>query len=255
MDETGNAGETQQPSEQPAPADNAPRISRRSLRRAGFIALGGMALAAVLWTALKIEERNAASQRAVVDEMRNSMRQLSRDLEIARTRAEQARRPAPEPDSYYTLLAAGNLDLRAGRTTAAVTAFRTAIKADARGQLADEAHFRLAECHLKLGAPDDALAEFLLVISGYPGSPFYPKALSESSRLLMKKKDYAQARRLLYQLLGCRGRLSPEDSAALTQAYFRVGECYEAEAASIKSQSAPAGVALGLTARANGGKP
>ena len=255
MDENGSADATQQPPEQPAPADNAPRISRRSLRHAGFIALGGAALAAVLWTALKIEERNAASQRAVVDEMRTSMRQLSRDMEIARARLEEARRPAPEPDSYYTLLATGNLDLRAGRITPALTAFRAAVKADARGQLADEAHFRLGECNLKLGATDDALAEFLLVTSGYPGSPYYPKALSESSRLLMKKKEYAQARRLLYQLLGCRGRLSPEDSAALTQTYFRIGECYEAEAASIRSQSAPAGVALGLTARSNGGKP
>lgn len=256
MAETHDADATQQTAEQaPVVEAEASHRPRLPLRRLALIALAGAALLATLWAVLRMTENQATVQRQMMDEMRDSLRQFSRDVETARARAEQTRRLAPERDNYYTLLAAGNLDLRAERIEAAANSLRAAIKADANGQLADEAHFRLAECHIKQGARDEALAEFLLVVSGYPGSPFYPKALTESSRLLMAKREYAQARRLLYQLLACRGRVSPDDSATLTQAYFRIAETYEAEADMIKSQSAPTGADLGLTARASGSRP
>jgi tetratricopeptide (TPR) repeat protein len=236
---------TELPGTPPPPEERGPR-RRPLLIVLAVAALALPALGMTLW----IERRQSTERRAMIAELRASVRQLSQEIESVRPPADVARPPSALAGDYYGLLAAGNLDLRNGRLSAAMAAFRAAIKADTQGHLADEAHFRLAECHARQGQADQAIEEYRLVISSYPGSPLYTKALAESAQLLIEKKEHAQARRLLYQLLACRDRLPADEVANLAQAHYRIAETYDAEATLAESHTAPSGSALGLTARA-----
>ena len=46
----------------------------------------------------------------------------------------------------------------------------------------------------------------------------------------MTRRQYAQARRILYQILACRDRLTSDDRDCVELAYFTIARCYEGEA-------------------------
>jgi tetratricopeptide (TPR) repeat protein len=114
------------------------------------------------------------------------------------------------------------------------------------GSFTDETHYRYAQSLLKTGQFDGALAEFQTVETAFPGSPYFASAAMEAAQLLFQKKSYGQARRVLYELMATKDRLSPADKPGVERAYFFVAQCYEAEAESLEgstqtSLSAPQG--------------
>lgn len=131
------------------------------------------------------------------------------------------------------LLDAANLHYREGQFEEAADSFRTAMDMDLAGSFTDEMHYRYAQSLLKTGRFDGALAEFQTVEGAFPGSPYFASAAMESAQLFFQKKSYAQARRVLYELMAARDRLGPADKAEVERAYFFVARCYEAEAESL----------------------
>jgi Tfp pilus assembly protein PilF len=108
--------------------------------------------------------------------------------------------------------------------------YQAALSADLSGQYSDAAHFGLGMCYLRSGQETRALEEFQTVIVRYPGSPKYARAAVEGVRLLMKRRQFAAARRILYQLIGRSGGFAQEDRVCVEWAYYAIARSYEGEA-------------------------
>jgi TolA-binding protein len=176
-------------------------------------------------------------QRASFEELQQSLGRMERQIATSEAygaggsaAGDRSRRSAPESSG---LLDAANLRYREGQFQEAAASFHAAMDMELVGSFTDETHYRYAQSLLKTGKFDGALAEFQTVETGFPGSPYFASAAMEAAQLLFQKKSYAQARRVLYELMAARDRLSPADKASIEWAYFFVGRCYEAEAESL----------------------
>jgi tetratricopeptide (TPR) repeat protein len=176
-------------------------------------------------------------QGSAFEEFRQSLGRMERQIVTSEAHGaggsaagDRSRNPALEISG---LLDTANLHYREGQFQEAAASFRTAMEMDLGGSFTDETHYRYAQSLLKTGKFDGALAEFQAVEIGFPGSPYFASAAMETAQLLFQKKSYAQARRVLYELMAARDRLSPADKASVEWAYFFIGRCYEAEAESL----------------------
>ena len=176
-------------------------------------------------------------QKAAFEDFRQSLQRMERRIATSDTRgaggsAAGDRSPRLTPESSG-LLDAANLRYREGQFKEAAASFRTAMDMDLGGSFTDETHYRYAQSLLKTSQFDGALVEFQTVETGFPGSPYFASAAMETAQLLFQKKSYAQARRVLYELVAARDRLSAADKAGVERAYFFIARCYEAEAESL----------------------
>jgi tetratricopeptide (TPR) repeat protein len=181
-------------------------------------------------------------QKAAFEEFRQSLQRMEK--QIATSGAQRVGGPAgdhsPRPSNESSgLLDAANLRYRDGQFQEAVASYRTAMETDLAASFNDETHYRYAQSLLKTGNLDSALVEFQTVEAGFPGSPYFASAATESARLLFQKKSYAQARRVLYELIAARDRLSPADKSSVERACFFIARCYEAEAESLENSLHP----------------
>jgi tetratricopeptide (TPR) repeat protein len=237
----------EEPAAQPEtqPSRSAPAAgSRRLLFIAAALLMLAVAAAAVS-IALFCSSRSAlrSDQKAAFEELRQSLQQMENQIASAQTRrdggsaaGEHSNRSSAEGSS---LLDTANLRYRDGQFQEAASAYRSAMETDLAAPFNDETHYRYAQSLLKTGKLDGALAEFQTVESGFPGSPYFASAATETARLLFQKKSYAQARRVLYELIAARDRLSPADKGSVEHACFFVARCYEAEAESLESSLHP----------------
>ncbi len=173
-------------------------------------------------------------QKAAFQDFRQSLQRMEQRIATSDTRGaggsaagDRSTNGAPEKSG---LLDVANLRYREGQFQLAAASFRTAMDMDLGGSFTDETHYRYAQSLLKTGKYDGALAEFQTVEAGYPGSPYFASAAMETAELFFQKKSYAQARRVLYELMAARDRLSPADKAGMERACYFVARCYEAEA-------------------------
>ena len=205
-----------------------------------FLLLVILAIAAASASVTLYWSRRSAlggDQKAAFEDFRQSLNQMERRITTSATRGgrssaagDRSAHFAPESSG---LLDAANLHYRDGQFQEAAASFRTAMEMDAGGSFTDETHYRYAQSLLKTGELGGALVEFQAVEAGFPGSPYFASAAMETAQLLFQKKSYGQARRVLYELMAARDRLSPADKASVERAYFFVGRCYEAEAESL----------------------
>jgi tetratricopeptide (TPR) repeat protein len=182
-------------------------------------------------------------QNAAFADLRQSLGRMERQIATSEARGtggsaagDRSPRSAPEKSG---LLDAANLRYREGQFQEAAASFRAAMDMDLAGSFTDETHYRYAQSLMKTGKFDGALAEFQTVETGFPGSPYFASAAMETAQLLFQKKSYAQARRVLYELMAARDRLSAADKAGVERAYFFVARCYEAEAESLDTSLHP----------------
>ncbi len=183
-------------------------------------------------------------QKAAFADLQRSLGRMERQIATSEARGaagpaagDRSAGAAPERSG---LLDAANLRYRDGQFQEAASSFRAAMDMDLAGSFTDETHYRYAQSLLKTGQFDGALAEFQTVETGFPGSPYFASAAMESAQLLFQKKSYAQARRVLYELMAARDRLGPADKADVERAYFFVARCYQAEAESLDISLHPA---------------
>jgi tetratricopeptide (TPR) repeat protein len=181
-------------------------------------------------------------QKAAFEEFRQSLQRMEK--QIATSGAHRAAGPAADHSSHSPaessgLLDAANLRYREGQFQEAVASYRAAMETDLAASFNDETHYRYAQSLLKTGNLDGALAEFQTVEAGFPGSPYFASAATETARLLFQKKSFTQARRVLYELIAARDRLSPADKSSIEWASFFVARCYESEAESLDNSLHP----------------
>jgi tetratricopeptide (TPR) repeat protein len=190
------------------------------------------AAAAATSVALYCSSRSAfrGEQRAAFEDLQQSLQRMEQRMAASEARAGRA--AAGDRGSNLTadgpgLLDAANLRYREGQFQEAAASFRAAM--DMNLAFTDETHYRYAQSLLKTGQFENALTEFQAVESSFPGSAYFASAAMEAAQLLFQKKSYSQARRVLYELMAARDRLSPADKAEIERAYFFVARCYEAE--------------------------
>jgi tol-pal system protein YbgF len=104
--------------------------------------------------------------------------------------------PASAEKQKEEYQAAFNL-LMQRRHPEARTAFNSFLERHPGGDLADNAHYWLAESYLATGDYDTALEGFNKVIDGYPDSSKVPDALYKKGDIYYEKKDWESARKVL----------------------------------------------------------
>jgi tetratricopeptide (TPR) repeat protein len=176
------------------------------------------------------------NQRAAFEDLQQSLQRMEQHIVAVEARnaaasGERTVRSGPESSG---LLDAANLRYREGQFDEAVASYRAAMDMNLAGSFTDETHYRYAQSLLKTGRFDQALAEFQSIEVSFPGSSYFASAAMEAAQLLFQKKSYSQARRVLYELMAVKDRLSPAEKAGVERAYFFVAQCYEAEAASLE---------------------
>ena len=141
-------------------------------------------------------------------------------------------------DDYSRLTKVGSTLFRSGQYEEAAKSYRAALKLYPTGNFSDEAHYHLGLCLLKGAEPDEAAKEFRAVVTHTPGSRYYARSAVEMSELLIQKKNFVQARRLLYMVLGSRDRLDADEREALERTYYAIARCFEGEAETIEAMHA-----------------
>ena len=181
--------------------------------------------------------RFGGDQKAAFDELKQSLNRMERQIATSQVRRDTGSAAGEHPNRSSTessgLLDAANLRYRDGQFQEAAAAYRMAMDSDLAASFTDETHYRYAQSLLKTGNADGALVEFQMVETGFPGSPYFASAATETARLLYQKKSYSQARRVLYELIAARDRLTPADKSSVEHASFFIARCYEAEADSL----------------------
>jgi len=210
------------------------------------IALVMLAIAAASASAtLYWSSRSAfrGDQKAAFEDFRQSLQRMEKQIATSEVRGagssaagDRSSHSAPEGSG---LLDAANLRYREGQFQEAAASYRMAMDMDLGGSFTDETHYRYGQSLLKTGKFDGALAEFQTVETGFPGSPYFASAAIETAQLLFQKKSYGQARRVLYEVMAARDRLSPADKVSVERAYFFAARCYEAEAESLDLSHRP----------------
>lgn len=199
---------------------------------------------------LLIVSRQQASQKAFLSEFQRSMSTVAAKLSNAQSQTGPALvggDPTSDAlDDYSRLTQVGNTLFRSGQFEEAAESYRAALKLDPTGRFSDEARYHLGRCLLNADKPDEAVKEFRAVVTHTPGSRYYARSAVEMSELLIQKKNFVQARRLLYMVLGSRGRLDADEREALERTYYAIARCFEGEAETIEAMHA--GSATGLSA-------
>jgi len=207
-------------------------------RRAPILGGGGIymgiALLAALGMGAAMSYRQELAQKQLIEQFANSVGRLENGLARFQINRESPVPKASETprslDDYTHLLNTANARFQKGRFQEAAVSYGEALTMYPAGGLSDQAHYRLGMCMCRFGKPDSALEHFRAVVTSFPGSRYYARAALEMSYLLMSQKNYSQARRILYLIIGSRNRLEAEDSKSLEKAYYAIARCFEGEA-------------------------
>ena len=201
-----------------------------------------LVLILALGVMLFIISRQQASQKAFLNEFQHSMSQVAANLSNVQPETGPASlggASTPETlDDYSRLTKVGSTLFRSGQYEEAAKSYRAALKLYPTGNFSDEAHYHLGLCLLKGAEPDEAAKEFRAVVTHTPGSRYYARSAVEMSELLIQKKNFVQARRLLYMVLGSRDRLDADEREALERTYYAIARCFEGEAETIEAMYA-----------------
>jgi tol-pal system protein YbgF len=92
------------------------------------------------------------------------------------------------------------IDYTQGRYPLAISGFKEVLDLDARGDLADNAHYWMGECYLAQRQNDLALAEFDRIIRDYPESNKRPDAYLKKAMTLEEMGRRSEAN-LMYELV------------------------------------------------------
>jgi tetratricopeptide (TPR) repeat protein len=197
-----------------------------------IVAIAGITISVTLYWSSRTALRG--DQKAEFEDFRQLLQRMDQRIAtsgaVASAAADHSAHGAAESTG---LLDTANLRYREGHYEQAAASFRTAMEMDSGGSFTDETHYRYAQSLLKIGRFDGALAEFQTVETGFPGSPYFASAAMQTAELLFQKKSYTQARRVLYELMAAKDRLSPADKASVERACYFVARGYEAEAESL----------------------
>ena len=175
----------------------------------------------------------------LINEFRTSMDEMTLKLSEIEAKTESA--PAiiigevGNFDDFTRIMKVGNTQFIDRRFEEAAQSYEAAITLDSSGKLSDEAHYRLGMCLLKTGRPEDAIREFRFVIEDYPGSGHYAASALEMGELLMARKNFSQARRLFYMIVGSKSRLAEDQQGVLERTYYAIARAYEGEAEAIEA--------------------
>jgi len=205
-------------------------IALRPLHAAVFLLAAMLPVGAMGWflstrytvthTAAKIEMQQALDDMEKRLSTQNATKLLTAEEQAARTTAEDVN----------ALVRVGNGLYAEGKFAEARRVFQSAIEKDVLGRFTDEAHYGLGLCLLKAKDDAAALEEFRTVVMRFPGSRKYARASMEAARMYMQQKSYVHARRLLYQMIGCRYRFEAEDQECVEWARYAIGKCFEEDA-------------------------
>lgn len=235
---TADAETTSSPdSDAPADAAGEQTASRKRAGASLFGSVGlymGVALLAALGMGMVVSYRHQKTQKQLVESFTTSLDRVEYRLALIQKAAEPTLVKKPEKakslDDYAYTLSTANTQFHKGQFQDACRSYEEALKMYPAGSLSDQAHYRLGLCLARLNRGDSALEHFRVVVTGFPGSRYYARAALEMSYLLMNKQNYAQARRLLYLIIGSQDRLEAEDRENLDKAYYAVARCFEGEA-------------------------
>ena len=204
-----------------------------AVRPAHAVVLVVMILAAAVLGAWLLSARQMTAQRGSNAALREALGGIQERLTMMKTSgagsgAETlARRPTAAELQHFVNL--GHTRYREGRFNDARRMYQAAVDADTSEQFSDEARYGLGMCFLKAGQSEEALAQFNVVVSRFPGSKKYARASVELARLLMARQRYSRARRLLYRVIGCRDRFGSDGQECVEWAYYGIAKCYEGE--------------------------
>lgn len=206
----------------------------RPLHAAIFV-LAAM-LPAVL-TGWILSSRTAATQRATTAEFKQSIKEMEKRLALLKARelnisAERMTQRLTVED-LKNLVKLGDAHFQEGHIAQAQSLYESALEGDKSGKYTDGAHYGLGMCYLKQKEPKKAIAAFRTVVTRYPGSRKLARASVELGALLMKDEYYTQARRLYYNVIGCKDRFGADDLPYVEQAYYAIAKCYQGEVAAI----------------------
>ena len=110
-------------------------------------------------------------------------------------------------DDYTRHIKVADTHFRSGRFDEAAASYRAALVLQPQGELSDEAHYRLGLHALEDEDKDAAADHFRKVVIGTPGSRYFARAGTALADLLVQRREFASARRLLYTVIGARNRL------------------------------------------------
>lgn len=228
-----NAGP--QPVAGPRPASTRELVAVAAGPSVGPVALYlVIALVAALIMGAAVSYRHEAAQRQLIGRFTASIDTL--EGRLASMQQQAALAPAtrtPEPkslDDYALILNGANQLFEKGHFRDAAGRYRSALRGFPSGSLTDQAHYRLGVCMLRTGRAETAANHFRVVTASFPNSRYYARAALELSHVLMGEQQYAQARRVLYQIVGARARLQSEDAETLEKAYYAIARTLEGEA-------------------------
>lgn len=216
----------------PAPAPVAAPRREHSLRYLLVALAFGLAMLGMV--GLNYFQSQSA-QKQSMNQMQTALVRLeSRLAQAAAKRDSPAYIDAATITDAGALTTSGNIEARDGNFAKALGLFKAAIAADRSGRYTEEAHFRCAQCLFNMGEPLAAIEEYRLIIAEYRGGKFFAAATVEAARLLMDRREFLQARRLLYQLTAMQARMTGQDLACIEQAWFAIAACYEGEAGAVE---------------------
>ena len=218
----------------------APPVSRTSqMAGVGGAMLVVSVVILVAAVVIAMSSRKQPVEPALINEYRTSMDEITRKLSEIEAKTESA--PAiiigevGNFDDFTRMMKVGNTQSIEGHFEEAAQSYEAAITLDPSGKLSDEAHYRLGICRVKTGQTEDAIREFRFVVQNYPGSRHYAASALEMGELLMARKNFSQARRLFYMVLGSESRLSEDQQAVLERTYYAIARAYEDEAVAVEA--------------------
>jgi len=242
------------------PASALPRFDRSPVGAGigAIIVFIGTALLAAIIMGAAISYRYERTQREWMGQLTGTLNSLKEQVSTERSPAATVEKQEPAIprtyDDYALILNEANALFNAGRFRDAAEKYRAALQAFPSGSLSDQAHFRLGVSLVRSDMPDGAAEHFRVVAESFPGSPYYARSALELSRIFMQQEQYAQARRVLYGIIGSRARLAGEDAETLEKAYYALGRTFEGEAEVAERVRAEQQIDLGSN-RHTGGTP
>ena len=203
----------------------------------------GIALAASLVMGAAVSYRYEIAQKQMIDRFADSVDRLeSRLVATSLTETSSVDEPANVPktfDDYTLALDQANAHFQEGHFQDAAKVYQEALKAFPSGSLSDLAHYRLGLCLVKLDRVSTAAEHFRVVTDSFQGSHYYGRAAIKLAESLIAEQKFAQARRILYSVIGARDRLATEDQESLENAFYALARTFEGEAEVIEAMNAP----------------
>lgn len=190
-----------------------------------------LALLPVASVAVVLSIRHETAQKNLYEGFERQLRQMEKRLTLLKAADRESSYVAEESSDpvgdFKSLVEQGNSYFADGKYDEACRTYQAAIESAPSDAVSSEARYNLGTCLAKAAKDDEAREQFRMLLSGPPGGPHYAHAALQMAQLLVKKKDYSQARRLLYQVVAVRDRLAPDELACVERAYYGIARCFD----------------------------